>query len=148
MNGPSAGAFEGRTHHLPVRVYYEDTDFTGLVYHANYARFFERGRSDFLRLTGIDHVALLAGDKPLAFAVVRLAIDFLKAARIDDALTVRTAFESVKGPRIHIDQSIWRGEELLVRGEVTVACIDLEGRARRPPPGLTQRLAAYLAPDG
>jgi acyl-CoA thioester hydrolase len=146
MIPPSAGAFDGRVHHLPVRVYYEDTDFTGVVYHANYARFFERGRSDFLRLTGVDHVALLEGDKPLAFAVVRLAIDFLKAARIDDALVVRTAFDALKGPRIHIDQSIWRGQDRLVQGEVVVACIDMTGRPRRPPPGLTQRLDPYLAP--
>ena len=142
---PSAGWFDGRTHHLPVRVYYEDTDFTGMVYHANYARYFERGRSDFLRLTGLDHAALLVQDSPSAFAVTRLVLDFIKPARIDDALTVRTTFETAKGVRITIAQALFRGEEQLAAGEVHVVCIDLAGRPRRPPPGLAQRLRPYLA---
>ena len=89
---PTAGRFDGREHVLPVRVYYEDTDFTGLVYHASYVRFFERGRSDFLRLAGVDHVAMARLDT--AFAVLRLDVTFKAAARIDDALEVRTVFEA------------------------------------------------------
>ena len=71
---PSAGSFDGRDHLLPVRVYYEDTDFTGLVYHANYVRYFERGRSDFLRLAGVGHVDLLEQEEPLAFVVSDLSL--------------------------------------------------------------------------
>ena len=144
MTAPSAGWFDGRVHHLPVRVYYEDTDFTGLVYHANYARYFERGRSDFLRLTGLDHATLLDRQEPMAFAVTRLAIDFRQPARIDDALTVRTTYDQVKGARLSIAQSLHRGEALLAQAEVSVACIGLDGRPRRPPAGLGERIAPYL----
>lgn len=93
-HAPTAGWFEGREHRLPVRIYYEDTDFTGVVYHANYVRYFERGRSDFLRLAGVSHSDLLERDDPAAFVVTRLEIDFKKAARIDDALTVHTTYDS------------------------------------------------------
>jgi acyl-CoA thioester hydrolase len=133
---PTAGRFDGRVHHLPVRVYYEDTDFTGLVYHASYLRFFERGRSDFLRVAGVHHSALLDGAEPMGFAVNRMAIDFLKPARIDDALVVKTAFETMKGPRIFIAQALDRGAETLVKAEVQVCCISLTGRPRKPPPVL------------
>jgi acyl-CoA thioester hydrolase len=143
---PSAGWFEGREHHLPVRVYYEDTDFTGLVYHANYARYFERGRSDFLRLAGVRHAELLAGEAPIAFTVTRLAIDFRGAARIDDALTVRTVFEASRGPRLFIRQRIVRGETVICEAEVEAACIGLDGRARRPPKAMVETLAPWFAP--
>ena len=76
MSAPSSGAFEGLEHVLPVRVYYEDTDFTGIVYHANYLRFFERGRTEFLRAIGVEHAALLALPQPCAFAVTRLSIAY------------------------------------------------------------------------
>ena len=76
---PSTGWLDGREHVLPVRIYYEDTDFTGMVYHANYLRYFERGRSDFFRLAGISHTALLALAEPTAFTVVRIEIDFKRA---------------------------------------------------------------------
>jgi acyl-CoA thioester hydrolase len=141
---PSAGVFVGREHRLAVRVYYEDTDFTGVVYHGAYVRFLERGRSDGLRVAGVKHADLLAASDPAAFTVTRLAIDFVRAARIDDALIVRTLFEEVKGPRLIIRQSITRGEEIISRAEVEAACIRPDGRARRPPPELAARLAPYL----
>jgi acyl-CoA thioester hydrolase len=137
---PSAGWLDGREHVLPVRVYYEDTDFTGVVYHANYARFFERGRSDFLRLAGVSHAALLELPDPAAFTVTRIAIEFRRAARIDDALQVRTTYDQVKGPRLFISQRIVRGAELIAEAQVEAACIDLRGRARKPPPGLVEAL--------
>ncbi len=142
---PLGGVFDGREHHLPVRVYYEDTDFTGFVYHASYVRFFERGRSDFLRLVGADHVTM-AGVQT-AFAVVRLEIDYLRAASIDDALVVCTAFDTVKGPRVTVSQRITRGDQVLAVAKVQAACIDLQGRARRPPPQLLLALQAKLAAD-
>jgi len=144
---PSAGCFEGRLHRLPVRVYYEDTDFTGLVYHASYLRFFERGRSDFLRLAGVHHKALLEAPEPMGFAVNRMSLDFLKAARIDDALMVETAFETMRGPRIFIAQTLRRGEEPLVRAEVQVCCISLTGKPRKPPVMLSERLKPFLEPS-
>jgi acyl-CoA thioester hydrolase len=142
---PSAGWFEGREHRLPVRVYYEDTDFTGVVYHANYARYFERGRSDFLRLAGADHSMLLDLDTPIAFVVTRLCIDFVRSARIDDALIVTTRYEEVQGARVSIRQGIARGDEVIATAEVQAACIDLTGRPRRAPPALMARLQPYLS---
>ena len=144
---PSAGRFEGRDHILPVRVYYEDTDFTGLVYHANYVRYFERGRSDFLRLAGVGHADLLAGETPLAFVITSMALQFLKAARIDDALIVRTTYDALRGPRLTIRQTIERGGEVLCRAEVEAAVIDLTGRPRRAPATLIAAVTPWLKPD-
>src|SRR5262245_45108657 len=129
-DAPSAGRLDGRLHLLPVRIYYEDTDFTGVVYHANYLRYFERGRSDFLRVANIDHSELLAGAEPLAFAVNKMTLEFLKPARIDDALVVKTAYETMRGPRIFIAQTVTRGEEVLVKAQVEVCCISITGRPR------------------
>ena len=143
---PTAGRFEGRVHHLPVRIYYEDTDFSGLVYHANYLRYFERGRSDFLRCAGVVHSELLADASPTAFAVNRITLDFLKPARIDDALLVKTAFETMRGPRIFIKQRLERDGDFLVQAEVEVCCISLTGRAKKPPNLLLERLKPFLEP--
>jgi acyl-CoA thioester hydrolase len=143
---PSAGWLVGREHQLPVRVYYEDTDFTGVVYHGNYARYFERGRSDFLRVTGVSHAALLDLDDPAAFTVTKLEIEFKRAARIDDALLVRTTYDSARGPRLFISQRITRGDELIATARVEAACIDMNGRPRKPPPGLVDALAPLFEP--
>ena len=145
MTHPTAGHFEGREHVLPIRVYYEDTDFTGVVYHANYVRYFERGRSDFLRMAGVSHSDLLERDDPAAFVVTRMAVDFRQAARIDDALLVRTTYDTVKGPRLTISQRILRGEALIAEARVEAACISLAGRPRKPPPGLVAAISPWLA---
>ena len=142
---PLAGWFDGLTHLLPVRVYYEDTDFTGVVYHGNYARYFERGRSDFLRLAGVKHAELLAQDEPMAISVTRLALDFRASARIDDALLVHTRYETVRGPRLIIGQSIVRGRTLICKAEVEAVCIGLDGRVRRPPKALVAILTPWLS---
>ena len=142
---PTAGAFDGRTHLLPIRVYYEDTDFTGLVYHGSYVKFFERGRSDFLRMAGIGHAQLLSGETPLAFVLSRLNLTYLKPARIDEALVVRTTYDAIKGPRLLIDQAITRDGDVLCRAEVEAVVIDLEGRPRRPSPSLVAAVRPWLA---
>ncbi len=142
---PTAGRFEGREHRLPVRVYYEDTDFTGLVYHANYVRYFERGRSDCLRLMGIGHAELLDGDQPMAFVVSKMELRFLKPARIDDELVVLTFYDAVKGPRMMIRQEIARGGEALCRADVEVVCIHMDGRPRRPTKLLMDKVSPWLA---
>ncbi len=141
---PTAGVFEGREHQLPVRVYYEDTDFTGVVYHANYSRFFERGRSDFLRAVGVSHTDLLERDDPAAFVVTRMEIDFRRPARVDDALVVRTIYDAIKGPRLIIRQRITRGDEVIAEAAVEAACISLDGRPRRPPAGLVDAVRPWL----
>ena len=143
---PTAGRFDGRDHLLPVRVYYEDTDFTGLVYHANYVRYLERGRSDCLRLMGIGHADLLDGDRPMAFVVAALELKFLKPARIDDALLVRTTYQAIKGPRLLISQAVERSGDILCRAEVVAVCIHLDGRPCRPTRTLVEKIRPWL-PD-
>lgn len=147
-DSPTAGRFEGREHVLPVRVYYEDTDFTGVVYHANYVRYFERGRSDFLRLAGVSHTDLLERHDPAAFVVTRMEIDFRRPARIDDALQVRTTYDAVKGARIAVSQRIVRGEVVIAQARVSAACITLEGKPRKPPAGLVEALRPWFCRDG
>lgn len=144
-DAPSHGRFDGRTHLLPVRVYYEDTDFTGVVYHANYLRYFERGRSDFLRAIGVGHAELLADAEPTAFAVSRIELRYLRAARIDDALVVRTEYREVKGPRLLIEQAIVRGSEVVCEASVEAVCIRPDGGAKRPPRALVDRVRPWLS---
>ncbi|WP_417678420.1 tol-pal system-associated acyl-CoA thioesterase [Roseibium sp.] len=137
-----AGRLDDGVHVLPVRVYYEDTDFTGIVYHGAFVRFFERGRSDFLRLAGIHHAQLKAGEtgQSLAFAVRTMNMDFRKPATIDDVLEVRTRLSELKGARIVLDQEICRGEDLLVAAHVVVAVITADGKPTRLPADLARRL--------
>ncbi|CAN5143780.1 tol-pal system-associated acyl-CoA thioesterase [soil metagenome] len=146
IDHPTAGRFEGRAHLLPVRVYYEDTDFTGLVYHANYVRYLERGRSDFLRLTASGHTELLNAAEPMAFVVAELNLKYLKPARIDDALVVRTTYDAIKGPRLMISQTVERDGDVLCRAAVTAVCIHLDGRPRRPTKALVDSVTPWLAP--
>jgi acyl-CoA thioester hydrolase len=147
MQAPSAGWFDGSVHVLPVRIYYEDTDFTGMVYHANYLRYFERGRSDYMRLIGVDHTALLNRPDPAAFTLNRIEVDFKRPARIDDALEVRTAWESIRGARALIRQTILRGDEVLAEAVVHAVVITPDGRPRRPPAQLVEALTPRLTGD-
>ena len=130
-----AGRLIAGGHVLPVRVYFEDTDFSGVVYHGAYVRFMERGRSDFLRQLGVGHDSLDRGEhgEPLAFAVRRLAVEFLRPARIDDVLEVETRPAELGGARIVLSQTVRRGDEVLVTAEVTVVMINAAGQARRLP---------------
>lgn len=130
---PTAGEIVDGEHRLPVRIYYEDTDFTGVVYHANYLRYFERGRSDYLRLSGVSHTELRGRAEPVAFVVRRIELDFVRAARVDDALTVHTRYERLKGPRLHVRQRLERDGEEIARALVEVVCIRLDGRPIKPP---------------
>jgi acyl-CoA thioester hydrolase len=130
---------------MEVRVYYEDTDFSGVVYHANYLRFMERGRTNYLRLLGADHRALFAQAEEeapgFAFVVRTMTIDFLKPAYMDDLLAVTTVPEEVKGASIKVCQQVRRGEDLLVEARVRVAFVS-GGRARPIPKPLRLAMAA------
>jgi len=132
-------------HVMPVRVYYEDTDFSGIVYHANYLRFMERGRTNYLRLLGADHAALFAqvqSEAPgLAFVVRSMQIEFLKPARMDDMLEVETTPVEVKGASIMLRQRVLRGDETLVEARVRVACVS-GGRPRPIPKPLRLAMQA------
>jgi acyl-CoA thioester hydrolase len=130
-------------HELVQRVYYEDTDFSGFVYHARYLHFFERGRTDFIRLLGVEQGALHGTSDPLdsvAFVVRRMEIDFQSPARMDDVLTVVTRPADARGARMLLDQEIRRDDALLAGAKVTVAVINGHGRARRLPEGLAMKL--------
>jgi acyl-CoA thioester hydrolase len=135
---------EGR-HHMAVRVYYEDTDFTGIVYHASYLRFMERGRTNYLRLIGADQRALFEAAEQeapgFAFVVRSLAIEFLKPARMDDVLVVTTEPEEVKGASMTLRQRVMRQAEVLVEAHVRVAFVS-GGRARPIPKPLRAALRA------
>jgi acyl-CoA thioester hydrolase len=137
---PASGLVLEGIHRLPVRVYYEDTDFSGVVYHASYLRFLERGRTDSLRATGIDQSALHAGGEGLFFVVRRMTIDYLVPARMDDVLVIETRNAEVRGASIRIAQRILRGEEVLVTADVLVAAL-AGGRPARIPDGLRAALS-------
>lgn len=132
-------------HRMLVRVYYEDTDFSGIVYHANYLRFMERGRTNYLRLLGADQHALFAearAEAPgFAFVVRAMQIDYLKPARMDDVLEVVTLPQEVKGASITLLQAVRRGAEVLVEARVKVAFVS-EGRARPIPKALRVAMKA------
>ena len=142
------GEIRNGRHRMQVRVYYEDTDFSGIVYHANYLRFMERGRTNHLRLKGAEQHALFAEaqvETPgFAFVVRSMQIDFLKPARMDDVLEVVTWPVAVKGASIMLTQEVRKAEDVLVKAEVRVAFIG-EGRAQPIPKALRMLLKADLA---
>ncbi|MCJ7787873.1 MAG: tol-pal system-associated acyl-CoA thioesterase [Methyloceanibacter sp.] len=128
-----AGRIEGETHVLPVRVYFEDTDFTGLVYHANFLKFCERGRSDFIRLLGIAHQSLAEPKEgePAVFVVRRIEIDYLKPARIDEVLEVVTRCAEIGGATLVLDQEVRRDGTPLARAKVSVVLVSHAGKPQR-----------------
>ncbi len=127
-------------HRLSIRVYYEDTDFGGVVYYANYMKFIERGRTEALRALGVDQVALKAAG--LIFVVRRMAADWLAPARFDDLVEVRSEITEVGGASVRMVQEVRRGDAALFRATVQVACMDPDGRARRLPAEVRARLLA------
>ena len=130
-----AGRIEGDHHILPVRVYYEDTDFSGAVYHANYLKFCERARSDCLRLLGVHHSELHG---TASFVVRRMVCDFLKPALIDNLLEVETRFIEFGGARMELIQTVMRASETLFEAQVTVALVDGQGKPKRLPPEMVK----------
>ena len=145
MSAGLDGEIRDGRHVMAVRVYYEDTDFSGIVYHANYLRFMERGRTNFLRLLGADQRGLfdeVAQEAPgFAFVVRSMTLEFLKPARMDDILTVTTWPEEVKGASIVLQQTVTRGDDLLVEAQVRVAFVS-GGRARPIPKALRLAMGA------
>lgn len=134
-------------HWIGVRVYYEDTDFTGMVYHANYLRFFERGRSDCLRDAGVSHQDLLNREDPAAFTLTRVAVDYKRAAKVDDLLQIRTRYLGLDGPRFIFQQACLRDGELIAQADITAVMIHADGRPRRPVREMMDTLAGYIWTD-
>jgi len=142
------GEIKSGRHLMQVRVYYEDTDFTGIVYHANYLRFMERGRTNYLRLLGADHRALFEQASREApgfhFVVRHMDLDFIRPARMDDVLVIETKPSEVRGASITLHQKVMRGDDLLIEAKVQVAFVS-QGRAQRIPKPLREAMGADLS---
>jgi acyl-CoA thioester hydrolase len=138
---PQAGAFDKAHFYLPLRVYYEDTDFSGSVYHASYLRFMERGRTEFLRAYDVNQNQLMAGEhaSPIGFVVRQMEIDFRKPAVMDDALVVDTFMAELGGASFDLEQVVWRRDDVLVAAKVRIACVS-GGRPARIPPQIRLKL--------
>ena len=129
------------THSFPVRVYYEDTDLAGIVYYANYLKFIERGRSEWVRDCGVDQGALKA-DQGIVFAVRKADADYLKPAKFDDLLQVTTELVALGGASITLRQEVWRGEERLFTAHVVLVCLHETGKPARLSPHIRAALQA------
>ena len=128
---------------LPVRVYYEDTDAGGVVYYANYLKYLERARTEFLRALGVEQTVLLA-ERDRVFVVRALQADYLKPAVLDDALTVHSALIKLGHASLVFAQRVMRGEEILFHAQVTIACVQSSKRKPAPlPPDIRARLKDY-----
>jgi len=141
---PTMGRFDGKTHILPVRVYYEDTDVSGIVYHANYLRYMERGRSEALRLAGVHHMVMMSGEEPVAWTIRRLDIEYIRPARLDEALEVHTRYQTLSGARLTGEQWVKRHGTDLITARIEAALITMSGRPRRIPDEVKTKLAPYL----
>jgi acyl-CoA thioester hydrolase len=130
------GTIANGIHRLTMRVYYEDTDFSGYVYHANYLKFCERARSDLIRLIGFDQNALAEADSKTFFVIRKMNCDFLKPARFDDVVTVESHPGEIGGARFQILQKVLRGDDVLFTADVTAVLIDGRGRPKRIPAGM------------
>ncbi len=133
-------------HSFSLRVYYEDTDLAGIVYYANYLKFIERARSEWVRGLGIDQVRMRA-ERGLVFAVRRVEADYLKAAHYDDVLTVETRVQSLSGARIGLAQDVMRAAERLFASTVVLVCLNAAGLPARLPADLRSALKTGL-PQG
>lgn len=144
---PTSGRIEAGAHRLPLRVYYEDTDAAGIVYYANWLRFLERGRTEMLRLLGQEHSAL-RDERGVNWVVRRCAVDYLKPARLDDTVEVVTTCGALRGASLDMIQLARRGDDVLVRAELVVACMGQGGRPVRLPPGLRDALSNVTGESG
>ncbi|MEM7172534.1 MAG: tol-pal system-associated acyl-CoA thioesterase [Pseudomonadota bacterium] len=141
----TSGRFVDREHRYPIRIFYEDTDAGGVVYHAHYLNFAERARTECLRLLDL-HQSLLRDSHDLVFAVRDCSLEFLRPARLDDLLEVRSCFVAMAGATLSVLQAIWRDDELLVRLRVRIAAINTSGRPTRIPSSIRGILAPYVQP--
>jgi acyl-CoA thioester hydrolase len=144
MTVAGLGHFEGKTHVLPLRVYYEDTDLSGVVYHANYLRYMERGRTEFFRMAGISKIDGLEKEEPTAWALRSAQIEFLRPGRMDDSLFVRTSLIGLSGARLLARQRIHAANLLLTDGRIEACIITLTGKPRRIPQDIRDLLTPFL----
>jgi acyl-CoA thioester hydrolase len=140
------GVFDGKTHILPISIYYEDTDLSGMVYHANYLRYMERGRTEFFRMAGISR-ARLDDEEPTAWTLRRVGIEFFRPARLDDQIAVHSVLTEVTGARIKVLQRVRCGQTLLVEGRIEACVTTLTGKPRRLPKNVLETLAPLCVAD-
>lgn len=147
-SGGARGRISGDAHLMPVRVYWEDTDAGAIVYYANYLKFTERARSDMLRLLGVDQRSMMEQDSGAMFAVRDVTASYLAPARLDDDLLVETRLTEMKGATLSLSQNVMRQDEMLVQTQVRAAFIGLDGRPRRIPATVRDRLTALTTRGG
>jgi len=132
-------------HILPIRIYYEDTDLSGVVYHANYLRYMERGRSEFFRSVGIVRLAQMEGPEPTAWTLRKVELEYVRPARLDDLIEVHTRAVSLTGARMSAEQNIFCKGVLLTRGRVEACIMTLDGKPRRLPRETRDKFAPFLS---
>lgn len=145
-DAPAIGRFDGVEHRFPVRVYFEDTDLSGVVYHANYLRFMERARSDMLACVGIDQRRSFDSAEGV-YAVADLSIKYRRPAGLDDALVVVSTVSAVGAATATIHQRVMRGDEILTEGVVTAAFLTREGRPRRQPKAWVEAFSKLIGSE-
>ncbi|HEY8947590.1 MAG TPA: YbgC/FadM family acyl-CoA thioesterase [Rhizomicrobium sp.] len=144
----SFGQFVGKVHVLPIRIYYEDTDLSGIVYHANYLRFMERGRTEFFRAAGVRKLAELDGPEPFAWTLRKVAVDYMRPARLNDLIEVHTSAVSLSGVRMTASQDIYCNGQQLTHGTVEACIISLSGKPKRIPEETRAKLLPFLLETG
>jgi acyl-CoA thioester hydrolase len=144
MDVKGLGYFVGKEHILPLRIYYEDTDLSGVVYHANYLKYMERARTEFFRLAGVTQMADLDSAEPTAWTIRGVSLRFMRPGRVDDTLSVRTHCTSISGARMTALQRVFCGDTLLVEGRIEACIMTLTGKPRRIPQHVRDLLMPFL----
>ena len=139
-----SGIIKKNTHFFQIRVFYEDTDFTGIVYHANYLKFAERGRTNFLRLLGINHYELMNNKEPKYFVVYKMNTKFLGSSTIDDLLEVRSNFLGIEGVRLMINQDIFNNEKKVFSADIEFALLNKDAKPLKFPDDMKLKIKKYL----
>ena len=144
MTPDLSGIIKQKTHFFQIRVFYEDTDFTGIVYHANYLKFAERGRTNFLRLLGVNHSELINSDEPKYFVVYKMNSKFMGTSTIDDILEVRSNFKGIEGVRLKINQDIYKEEKIIFSANIEFALLDKNAKPIKFPNDMKLKIKNYL----
>jgi len=139
-----SGIIKKNTHFFQIRVFYEDTDFSGIVYHANYLKFAERGRTNFLRLLGINHSELMNASEPKYFVVYKMNTKFLGSSTIDDLLEVRSNFLGIEGVRLKINQDIFNNEKKVFSADIEFALLNKDAKPLKFPDDMKLKIKKYL----
>ena len=144
MTSNLSGIIKQKTHFFQIRVFYEDTDFTGIVYHPNYLKFAERGRTNFLRLLDVNHSELINSNEPKYFVVYKMNSKFIGTSIIDDILEVRSNFKGIEGVRLKIDQYIFKGDKKVFSANIEFALLDKNAKPIKFPDDMKLKIKKYL----